>query len=230
MNDNATSIFGSTGWWDAKGEHALLHVINPVRVAYIRQCVGDIEGKRVADIGCGGGILAEQLVQGGAQVTAIDPQPEVIEAARNHAQDKSLPIDYRVCDSNELAAQEPTAFDLVVCMEMLEHVSNPAAEITAMAKLLRPGGSLVVATINRTAIAYAQIIVVLERWLEAMPRNAHNYEQFRTPTEVSSWCASARLRVADVCGANWSFFGKTFLLSRTTMPVNYFLHAVAEDE
>ena len=225
MSEEGSAVFGADGWWDAGGVHALLHVINPVRINYIRARTGSIAGKRVADIGCGGGILAEKLVLDGAQVTAIDPQPEVIETARNHANASSIPIDYRVCTSAELAAQEPRSFDLVVCMEMLEHVDAPGAEISEMAKLLRPNGSLIIATINRTPLAYVQCIIVLERCLAALPRNSHSYKQFRTPEEVCAWCKDTGLQIMDVCGANWSFFGKTFLLSRTSMPVNYLVHA-----
>ena len=221
----APGEFGADGWWDEGGGHSLLHAINPARLAYVRQRVGGLDGKRVLDVGCGGGILSESMARDGARVTAVDPSAEAIETARGHAEGEGLDIDYRVASLDGLREACPVAVDVVTCMEVLEHVDDPKDAIASMAAALRPGGSLVLSTINRTALASAVMIHGLERALRALPPGTHRHEYFRRPSEVGGWCEAAGLRVEDVAGANWSFFGKTFLLSRTFMPVNYFLHA-----
>lgn len=216
----------SARWWDLDGPHALLHAINPVRMAYLRERFGALAGLRVADVGCGGGILSEALAAEGAQVVGIDISEAAVKAAAGHAERSALAVDYRCCTAAELAAAEGSSFDAAVCMEVLEHVHDPAAEVAALAALLRPRrGGAVLATINRTAASYAAMIVGAEKILGALPAGSHNWQNFIRPAELAGWCANSGLEVADLAGANWSFFGKTFLLSRIRMPVNYFLHA-----
>lgn len=214
------------GWWEAGGRHRLLHVINPVRLAYVEERAGGLEGKRVLDAGCGGGLLAEAMARRGAEVTGIDSSPGAIAAARGHAGEEGLQVEYveSTCAAHAAGGGE---YDVVTCMEMLEHVDDPAAAVADLASMVGKGGSLVLSTVNRTPVAGLLMIGVLECGLGVIDRGTHEYRMFRTPSEVGGWCRDAGLRVADVAGANWSFFGKTFLLSRTAMPVNYFLHARA---
>ncbi|MCY4324858.1 MAG: bifunctional 2-polyprenyl-6-hydroxyphenol methylase/3-demethylubiquinol 3-O-methyltransferase UbiG [Betaproteobacteria bacterium] len=214
--------FGSDGWWEAGGSHSLLRVFAPVRCAYMRERLGELGGRKIADVGCGGGIFSEQLAAAGALVTGVDPSPSAIEAARAHAAGSGLEIDYRAGSAADL---ESAGYDAVVCSEVLEHASDPAALVEQCAALLVAGGSLIVSTINRNPLAYAAMIVGMEKVLGALPEGSHNYRQFITPDELSRQCSAAGLKVADIAGANWSFFGKTFLLSRSWMPVNYLLHA-----
>ena len=213
--------FGS-GWWRDDGPHRLLRAFAPVRCAYMRQRLGGLGGRRIADVGCGGGLLSEALAGAGALVTGIDPCPGAIEEARAHAAGSGLEIDYRVGSAADL---EPGAYDAVACMEVLEHVPDPEGLVGQCTGLLAAGGSLVLSTINRNPLAYAAMIVGLEGILAALPRHSHRYRSFITPGELARMCRAAGLQVADIAGANWSFFGKTFLLSRSWMPVNYLLHA-----
>ena len=219
------TIFGSEGWWEPDGPHNLLHVLNPVRMAYLRERLGTLSGLRIADIGCGGGILTEQLAIAGAQAIGIDPSAGAIQAATAHAAAAGLPINYRNCDARALATTEGASFDAVVCMEVLEHMTRPSAEIQAMARLLKPGGSAILATINRTAASWIALKLGAELLLQALPIGSHDWSAFIQPGELASWCAREELATIDIVGANWSFFGKTFLLSRTRCSVNYFLHA-----
>ena len=214
--------FGAHGWWEEGGRHRLLRAFVPVRCAYMRERLGDLGGKRIAEVGCGGGIFSEALAGAGALVTGVDPSAGAIEAARAHAAASGLEIDYRIGSAADL---EAGAYDAVVCTEVLEHAAEPAALIGQAAALLAAGGSLIVSTLNRNPLAYAAMIVALERVLEALPPGSHRYRDFITPPELARMCRAAGLKVADIAGANWSFFGKTFLLSRSWMPVNYLLHA-----
>ena len=202
-----------------------MHVINPVRLRHVNDRVGGIAAKKVLDAGCGGGILTESLAKEGAKVTGIDTSKGAIERARKHAAQGDLDIDYLVESCQSHAATRRNAYDVVTCMEMIEHVEDPAVTIAQLSSVLRTGGSLVLSTINRTPLAGAVMIGALERVAGVIDRGTHNYEMFRTPTEVGRWCEDSGLVVLDATGANWSFFGKTFLLSKTFMPVNYFLHA-----
>ena len=214
--------FSGRGWWEQGGRHRLLHTFVPVRCAYMRERLGDLGGKRIAEVGCGGGIFSEALAGAGALVTGVDPSSGAIEAARAHAAAGGLEIDYRTGSAADL---ESGAYDAVVCTEVLEHTPDPAALIGRCAALLAAGGSLIVSTINRNPLAYAAMIVGLEKALGALPRGSHSYRGFITPPELARMCAAAGLKVVDIAGANWSFFGKAFLLSRSWMPVNYLLHA-----
>lgn len=218
--------FGASGWWEEAGTHALLRVINPVRMAYLRERCGDLAGRQVVDVGCGGGILSVTLAAAGADITGIDIAAGAVATAQREARRRALPARFVTTDANSFAATGAAArFDLVTCMEMLEHVADPAAEIEALAALLCPGGDLVLSTINRTPLAYAAMVLGLEQALRTLPPGTHRYDYFLRPEEVAGHCRAAGLEVLDIVGANWSFFGKTFLLSRTSMPVNYLLHA-----
>jgi 2-polyprenyl-6-hydroxyphenyl methylase/3-demethylubiquinone-9 3-methyltransferase len=191
-------------WWDPQGEMAPLHVINPVRTRYIEQAVeqatGPLRGKAAVDIGCGGGLLSEALAARGAVVTGIDLAEDLLGAARAHLKTSRLAVDYRCVAAEELAAQRPGSFDLVTCLEMLEHVPDPAAVVAACAQLAKPGAPIVFSTINRNAKAYALAIVAAEYVLGLLPRGTHDYAKFIRPSELDRWARAAGLDVVEVRG------------------------------
>jgi len=161
-------------WWDPDGESRPLHDLNPVRTAYIA-ARAELRGARVADVGCGGGLLSESLARAGAHVTGIDLGEKVIDIARLHLHESNLQVDYRVQSSAELAAAEAASFDVVCCMELIEHVPDPAALVTDLAAMLKPGGRLFMSTINRTPAAFGAAILGAEYLLRMLPRGTHHY-------------------------------------------------------
>ena len=216
-------------WWDPDGESRPLHDLNPVRLAFVAGRVA-LRGARVADVGCGGGLLSEALARAGAQVTAIDLAPEVIEVARLHLQETnaSLPepiaIDYRLCSSRELAAAEPARFDAVCCMELVEHVPDPAALVGDLAALLKPGGRLFVSTLNRTPVSFATAIVGAEYIARLLPRGTHDYRQFLKPSELGALLRRHGLVLDEISGMAYNPLSrKAWLTSRTA--VNYLVAA-----
>ena len=186
-------------FWDPRGEFRPLHLLNPVRVRFIAERAR-LAGARVLDVGCGGGLLAEALAHEGATVTAIDLAPGMIEVARLHAMEQSVPIEYRVAGAEMVAAAEPGAFDVVTCMEMLEHVPEPAAMIRTLAALVRPGGSVFVSTLNRTLKSFLLAIVGAEYVMKLIPRGTHEYERLIRPAELARWSRSAELTVRELAG------------------------------
>ncbi|HEX4873061.1 MAG TPA: bifunctional 2-polyprenyl-6-hydroxyphenol methylase/3-demethylubiquinol 3-O-methyltransferase UbiG [Nevskiaceae bacterium] len=218
-------------WWDPRGEMAALHHINPTRLRYIEQAAGGLEGRRVVDVGCGGGLLSEALALRGAEVLGLDLAEASIEVARLHALETGLAqpqaalgerLRYRLCGAETLAAEQPEAFDLVCCLEMLEHVPDPAAVVAACARLLRPGGVAVFSTLNRTPKAYALAIVAAERILRLVPRGTHDYARFIRPSELEGWCRAAGLSARDLRGLRYDPLLKTATLA-DDLDVNYFL-------
>ena len=179
-------------FWDADGEFRPLHRLNPVRADYIAARAA-MTGAAVLDVGCGGGLLAEALARRGARVTGIDLAPAMIQTAQLHAAESGLAIDYRVQDAAELAAAAPQAWDVVCCMEMLEHVADPAAFLGVLGRLVRPGGAVFVSTLNRTPKAFLLAIVGAEYVLRLLPRGTHEYERFIRPSELSNWARDAGL-------------------------------------
>jgi 2-polyprenyl-6-hydroxyphenyl methylase / 3-demethylubiquinone-9 3-methyltransferase len=186
-------------FWDPHGEFRPLHLLNPVRAQFIadRATLG---ASRVLDVGCGGGLLAEALARAGAQVTAIDMAPGMIEVARLHALESRLDIDYRISSAEELAGASPQAFDIVACMEMLEHVPDPAAMTATLARLLRPGGALFVSTLNRNLKSFLLAIVGAEYLLNLIPRGTHEYERLIRPAELARWARAAGLELKQLAG------------------------------
>lgn len=211
-------------WWDPNGPMAALHHINPVRLRYINQRTGGLKGLRVLDIGCGAGLLAEALAAAGAEVTAIDLAEEAVGAARQHAEQQGLSIDYRVCPAEELAAEIPGRFDLVCCLEMLEHVPDPEAIVAACAQLVRPGGDVVFSTINRNAKAFALAIFAAEQILRLIPPGTHDYAKLIKPSELCEWARVVGLRVTEMRGLHYNPLLKTGRMTRD-VSVNYFIHA-----
>lgn len=210
-------------WWDPDGESRPLHDLNPVRVAYVRERAV-LAGARVLDVGCGGGLLSEALAREGARVTGIDLSPDVLAVARMHLHESGLAVDYRKVGVEVLACDEAGQFDLVTCMEVLEHVPDPAAMLAACAGLLKPGGRLFASTLNRTAKSFALAIVGAEYVLGLLPRGTHDYSRFIRPSELSRWLREAGLSVDDVCGIDYSPLTRRAVLTRDCS-MNYLLCA-----
>ena len=186
-------------WWDPQGPQRPLHELNPARLGYVRDRL-PLAGARVLDVGCGAGLLSEALAREGAQVTALDLAPELIDVAQLHLLESGLQVDYRLQSVEDLAAEAPASFDAITCMEMLEHVPDPAAVIRACAALLKPGGQLFVSTLNRTPAAFAVAIVGAEYVARLLPKGTHDYQQFIKPSELAAWLRAAGLQTADVSG------------------------------
>jgi 2-polyprenyl-6-hydroxyphenyl methylase/3-demethylubiquinone-9 3-methyltransferase len=210
-------------WWDPNGESRPLHDLNPVRAAYIAART-DLRGARVADVGCGGGLLSETLASAGAHVTAIDLGRKVIEIARLHLHESKLDIDYRVQSSADLAAAEPASFDAVCCMELIEHVPDPAALVNDLAAMLKPGARLFMSTINRTPLAFGAAIVGAEYLTGMLPRGTHHYAQFLKPSELARLLRDAGLELEDVSGLVYNPVNRKAWLSPVTA-INYVLSA-----
>ncbi|MDO5687257.1 MAG: bifunctional 2-polyprenyl-6-hydroxyphenol methylase/3-demethylubiquinol 3-O-methyltransferase UbiG [Neisseria sp.] len=208
-------------WWDADGELKTLHDINPLRLDFIRRHTV-LRGEKVADIGCGGGILSEALAHAGAQVTAIDMAEKSLAVARQHAQEHGVDIDYRHMAAEELAQTMPEAFDAVVCMELLEHVPDPAAVIHACAALVKPGGTVYFSTLNRNVKSYLQAIIAAEYVLRMVARGTHEHGKFITPAELARMCRHAGLDVAALSGFTYRPLARDYVLCRST-DVNYLM-------
>jgi 2-polyprenyl-6-hydroxyphenyl methylase/3-demethylubiquinone-9 3-methyltransferase len=210
-------------WWDPRGEMATLHQINPPRVRYVEQCVGDLNNRRALDVGCGGGLLSEALAAEGANVLGIDMAAELIDVATLHALESGRTVEYRQIAAEALAAEQPAAFDLVCCMEMLEHVPEPASVIDACAQLVRPGGDVIFSTINRHPKAFALAVVGAEYVMNLVPRGTHEYEKFIRPSELDRWARHAGLDVIGVKGLRYNPLLKSARLS-DDLDINYFMH------
>ena len=209
-------------WWDPNSEFKPLHDINPLRLNYIDQHAG-LAGKTVLDVGCGGGILAESMVGRGAQVTGIDLGEKALKVARLHLLESGVKVDYRFVAVEELAKEQPAQYDIVTCMEMLEHVPEPASIVRACAELVKPGGDLFFTTINRNVKSYLFAIVGAEYVLKLLPQGTHNYEKFLKPSELSGFCRSAGLVVEGIIGMSYNPFSKVYSLGADTS-VNYLIH------
>ena len=190
-------------FWDPHGEFRPLHLLNPVRVQFIA-ARARLAGARVLDVGCGGGLLTEALAHAGAEVTGIDMAPGMIEVARLHAAEGGLAIDYRTVAAEDVAHATPQAFDLVTCMEMLEHVPDPAAMTATLARVLRPGGALFVSTLNRNLKSFLLAIVGAEYLLNLLPRGTHEYERLIRPAELARWGRAAGLTLAELAGIDFN--------------------------
>jgi len=189
-------------FWDPAGPFHALHSLNPVRLAWVNARL-PLAGARVADVGCGGGLLAESLAVAGARVTAIDLSAGMIEVARLHAAESGAQVDYRLVGSNQLAAESPGSFDGVCCMEMVEHVPDPAALLADLAALVRPGGSVFMSTINRSLVSFLGAIVAAEYILRLVPRGMHEYAKFLRPAELARHARSAGLELREVAGLQY---------------------------
>jgi 2-polyprenyl-6-hydroxyphenyl methylase/3-demethylubiquinone-9 3-methyltransferase len=206
-------------WWDPDGDSRPLHDLNPVRLAYVRERAM-LRGVEALDVGCGGGLLSEAMAREGAKVTAIDLAPPLLEVARLHQFESGLTVDYREISAEALADQHGGRFDVVTCMEMLEHVPDPASVIEACARLLAPGGRLFLSTLNRTPQAFALAIVGAEYVMRLLPRGTHHYAQFIRPSELDFWLRRAGLELEDVSGLHYEPFTRRAWRGGSTA-VNY---------
>lgn len=210
-------------WWDPQGPQKALHALNPPRLAYVAGRAG-LAGKQALDIGCGGGLLSEAMAVEGAHVTAIDLAPELIKVARLHALESGVDVSYHLQSAESLAIEMPGHFDVVTCMEMLEHVPDPGAVIEACAKLLKPGGQLFVSTLNRTPAAFALAIVGAEYVARLLPKGTHRYRDFIKPSELGGWLRAAGLQLEDVSGLMYEPWRNAARLTSLT-GVNYLASA-----
>ena len=211
-------------WWDPTSEFRPLHEINPLRLGHIERLAGGLAGKRIVDVGCGGGILAEAMAARGAQVTGIDLAEKPLKVAMLHAMESGAAVDYRLVAAEALAAQAPASFDAVTCMEMLEHVPDPASTVAACARLVKPGGHVFFSTINRNAKSFLFAIVGAEYVLRLLPRGTHEYAKFIRPSELATFCRAAGLDVEDITGMTYNPLARTYALGRD-VDVNYLFAA-----
>jgi len=209
-------------WWDPEGEFKPLHEINPLRLGYVQhRCA--LPGKRVVDVGCGGGLLAEGMARLGASVLGIDLSGAALEVAKLHAMESETTLDYRQVTAEDLAAEAPEQFDVVTCMELLEHVPDPASTILACARLAKPGGHVFLSTINRNPKSYLLAVVGAEYVLRILPRGTHDYRKFIRPSEMAAWCRNAGLELLDLTGIAYNPLTRGYAMG-ADVSVNYLAH------
>ena len=210
-------------WWDPNSEFRPLHDINPARVAWI-DAHAELKDKRVIDIGCGGGLLSEGMAALGAQVTGIDLSEKALSVARLHLYESGHVIDYRLISAEAMAAEAPGSFDHVTCLEMLEHVPDPASTVAACARLVKPGGQVFLSTLNRNAKAYLIAVLGAEYLLQLLPRGTHDYSRFLKPAELAGLCRKAGLEVLEITGLRYNPFTREGVVGADT-DINYLLRA-----
>jgi len=215
-------------WWDKQGEFKPLHEINPLRLHFIDERV-QLNGKRILDVGCGGGILSESMARLGADVTAIDMGKAPLSVARLHAMESEVEVNYQQITVEELAEQQPHSFDAVSCMELLEHVPNPASVIKACQQLVKPGGSVFFSTINRNPKSYMLAIIGAEYILKMLPRGTHDYAKFIKPSELDEWARQTNLQLKSITGMTFNPLTNHYKLGRD-VDVNYMTHYLADTE
>ncbi|WP_419649715.1 bifunctional 2-polyprenyl-6-hydroxyphenol methylase/3-demethylubiquinol 3-O-methyltransferase UbiG [Thiolapillus sp.] len=208
-------------WWDPNSEFKPLHEINPLRLGYIEQHAGGLADRKVLDVGCGGGILAESMAEKGAHVTGIDMGDANLEVARLHLLESGRDVDYRQIPVEKLAREMPREFDVVTCMEMLEHVPDPSSIVTACATLVKPGGTVFFSTINRNPKSYLFAIVGAEYVLHLLPKGTHDYARFIRPSELSRWIRQTDLEMQDISGMTYNPLTRVYRLDPSDVDVNY---------
>ena len=209
-------------WWDANSEFKPLHEINPLRLDWISGLAGGLQGKRVVDVGCGGGILSESMAMQGAQVTGIDLAEKPLKVAKLHQLESGVQVDYRLIAAEDLAEAEPESFDVVTCMEMLEHVPDPVSIMTACARMVKPNGWVFFSTLNRNPKSYLFAIVGAEYVLNMLPKGTHDWSKFIKPHELAAYARQSNLESVDLMGMTYNPFTRTYKLERNT-DVNYML-------
>lgn len=214
-------------WWDPQSEFKPLHEINPLRVDYIEQRTGTLAGKKILDIGCGGGILSEAMALKGANVTGIDMGEMALKVAKMHLHESGLKIDYQMITAEQLAQQNPNEFDVVTCLEMLEHVPDPASIVAAAACLLKPDGQLFFSTINRNPKAFVLAILGAEYILNLLPKGTHEYKKFIKPSELASAVRANQMTVLDITGMTYNPLTRHYKLGRD-VDVNYLMHCAQQ--
>ncbi len=209
-------------WWDPNSEFKPLHDINPLRLDYI-DLAAKLKGKEVLDVGCGGGILSEGIAVLGAKVTGIDMGERPLQVAELHTLESGVQVTYRRVPVEELAAESPARFDVVTCMEMLEHVPEPASVVTACARLVRPGGFVFFSTLNRNLKSYLLAIIGAEYILNMLPRGTHDYGRFIKPSELDAWVRAAGMHIQDITGMTYNPLTDTYRLADRDPDVNYLM-------
>ncbi|MCC2595240.1 bifunctional 2-polyprenyl-6-hydroxyphenol methylase/3-demethylubiquinol 3-O-methyltransferase UbiG [Pusillimonas sp. MFBS29] len=209
-------------WWDPESEFKPLHAINPLRLNWIIRQAGSLAGKSVLDVGCGGGILAESMAQAGAQVTGIDLAQQSLTVAKLHGLESGVAVDYQAISAEDMAAQRPAQFDIVTCMEMLEHVPDPGSVVRACASLVKPGGHVFFSTLNRNPKSFLFAIVGAEYLLRMLPKGTHSYENFIKPSELAAAARQAGLTVSQLSGMEYNPVTDHYKLSTDTS-VNYLM-------
>jgi 2-polyprenyl-6-hydroxyphenyl methylase/3-demethylubiquinone-9 3-methyltransferase len=208
-------------WWDPNSELKTLHEINPLRLDYVERAAG-LKGKEVLDVGCGGGLLSEGMALRGARVTGIDMGEMALKVADLHTLESGVEVTYRRVPVEVLAAERPASFDLVTCMEMLEHVPNPAEAVAACARLVRPGGHVIFSTLNRNLKSYLMAIVGAEYIVGMLPKGTHEYARFIRPSELDAWVRAAGMHISDLTGMRYNPLTGEYSLSARDLDVNYF--------
>lgn len=211
-------------WWDKTSEFKPLHAINPLRLNFIDDLVG-LQGKRVLDVGCGGGILSESMDEKGANVIGIDLGDKALKVAKLHQLESGSKVDYRLISVEDLAKEQPASFDVVTCMEMLEHVPDPESIVRACAQLVKPGGSVFFSTINRNPKAYLFAVIGAEYVLNMLPKGTHEYQKFIKPSELSSWARYAGLNIGELKGMVYNPFIDHYSLG-DDVSVNYLVRTL----
>lgn len=209
-------------WWDRNSEFKPLHDINPIRVGFIDQ-KASLAGKKVLDVGCGGGILSESMAQRGAEVTGIDMGAAPLKVAKLHGLESGVNVSYKQITVEELATEQPETYDVVTCMEMLEHVPDPSSIVNACAKLCKPGGKVFFSTLNRNPKSYLFAIVGAEKLLKLVPDGTHDFKKFIRPSELGGWIRESGLISTDICGLTYNPLTKVYSLHPTDVDVNYMI-------
>ena len=215
-------------WWDKSSEFKPLHELNPLRLGYIDGLVG-LQGKRMLDVGCGGGILSESMYFKGADVVGIDLGEKALNVAKLHQLESGAKVAYQYISVEQLAAEQPASFDVVTCMEMLEHVPDPSAIVAACAKLVKPGGSVFFSTLNRNPKAYLFAVIGAEYVLNLLPKGTHDYAKFIKPSELSNWVRQANLNVSEMRGMSYNPITQHYSLGND-VSVNYMMHTVMAEQ
>lgn len=214
-------------WWDPQGVFKPLHQLNPLRLDYI-DSRASLNGKKVLDVGCGGGILSESMARRGAKVSGIDMADKSLQVAQLHALEAGVTVDYRCIAVEALAEETPQSFDVVTCMEMLEHVPDPGSVVRACAALVKPGGHLFFSTLNRNAKAYLMAVIGAEYVLNLLPKGTHDYAKFIKPSELAAWLRQSGLELQHQTGVTYNPLNKHYSLTADTS-VNYMLHAIKDN-
>lgn len=213
-------------WWDPNSEFKPLHDINPLRLDWIDRNIG-LDGKRILDVGCGGGLLSEGMATRGAEVTGIDLSDKPLSVARLHLLESGQKVDYRKIAVEQLAEEMPGAFDAVTCLEMLEHVPNPSSIVSACARLVRPGGQVFFSTLNRNPKSYLFAVIGAEYVLKMLPKGTHDYAKFIKPSELARWAKQAGLEPEELVGMSYNPLSQQYSLGRDSS-VNYLLRTVRQ--